>query len=620
MTPGEKVETDTEGDGETYREDKAELTDKASERNDTKEKSESDMTPEAKSEVGKSGNITGDTELEDTKAESDDKLADELSGNDASEDTPETEQATGSIVEEDSGILSYEEDADFDDSLLDAEPLYEFDYKGRHIATYLTYSLIFDGDNVTKRNMQLFVKNGQLFAINAPDDIVPGCVMIDSYQGSNYMSVLSKNGSIVDLMDTLNYPEDFKNYDIKAISSNLYSDLAYLQVEYNDGAIIAFNYLTGTVIYEQEAEDTGDGSEITGSLSEFISYITGFFRRTFDTAYSEVTNAYQNALSLKDYLTGSAWSSYLGKGATADGSGEEDDELVTSLDSSKGTASPEGGKSLDDADDITYGSLDEATGDGITDKDASDGSDREEDNDITAIETDDDIDAAFAASQGGDKAGINGTYGAVSDDELDAGIAADGTGSGSGSGAMLPDESGSAVAADGESADGAGGMISDGTGAGSADDATADETADDDKSGSTGAGSADDATAEEAADTDEDETSQSDDTADDELSDDLIIAYDGDNGSYAIYSEDELLGSDESVTSVDKRMEDYLAAGGTAETYEKEFSNLSVSGSQKNGIYIILITGTAIGGMLIILIVQKTKRRTRKSDKFRRHR
>jgi hypothetical protein len=103
-----------------------------------------------------------------------------------------------------------------------------------------------------------------------------------------------------------------------------------------------------------------------------------------------------------------------------------------------------------------------------------------------------------------------------------------------------------------------------------------------------------------------------------ETSEDLIIAYDGANSSYAIYSEEELLGGEESVTSVDQRMEDYLSDGGTIATYQGEFPSLSVTGSQKKGIYIILITGTAIGGMLIILIVQKTKRRSRKSIKFRR--
>lgn len=51
---------------------------------------------------------------------------------------------------------------DFDESLLKADPLYEFDYKGLHICTYVTYSLIFDEDQVTVRNMQLFVKNDRL--------------------------------------------------------------------------------------------------------------------------------------------------------------------------------------------------------------------------------------------------------------------------------------------------------------------------------------------------------------------------------------------------------------------------------------------------------------------------
>jgi hypothetical protein len=492
---------------------------------------------------------------------------------------------------EEISVIEDELTSSFDDSLLEAEPIYEFDYKGRHIATYLTYSLIFDGDNVTVRNMQLFVKNGQLFALNAPDDIVPGCVMIDSYQGSNYMSVLAKTGQIVDLMDTLNYPEDFKNYDIKAISSNLYSDLTYLQVEYNDGSIVAFNYLTGTVIYEQEAEEVDDSQEITDSLSEFISYISGFFRRTIDNAYSEVSTAYQNALDLKDYLTGSSWSSWLKAGSESEASVDDGDELITSLDNADGTKSTGQGSDAErsDKEDEEDGSiLDELNGDGISDP------------------TD------------GTASGITGTYGEISDDELEAGMKTDGTGKGAGNGSKADETGAEGILPEGDAEGGfKDGPVSDTTG-------TALETAEGDVGVDGDRIMSESSAADGDGDGASEESSTAGSSADEEPADstegDLIIAYDGGSGSYALYSEDELLGNDESVTSVDKQMEDYLANGGSLESYEKEFPSLSVSGSQKNGIYIILITGTAIGGMLIILFVQKTKRHSKKSDKFRKHR
>jgi hypothetical protein len=157
----------------------------------------------------------------------------------------------------------------------------------------------------------------------------------------------------------------------------------------------------------------------------------------------------------------------------------------------------------------------------------------------------------------------------------------------------------------------AGGMTSgmdDGTDAADA----ADGAAADDSDSAAAAGEAGGAGAADVAESAavEAEDAESQESAADELSDDLIIAYDGENGKYALFAENELLGSEESVTSVDLQMEDYLANGGTLDTYEDQFASLTVSGTQKKGIYILVVTGTAIGTMLLVLIVQKTKKRS----------
>jgi hypothetical protein len=464
-----------------------------------------------------------------------DKLVVATADSESTEDSTENaDEESGELTEEE--IFSSVSDSDFDESLLDAEPIYQFDYKGRHIATYLTYSLIFDGDNVTVRNMQLFVKNGQLFALNAPDDIVPGEVVIDSYQGSNYMTVLTKTGRMVDLMEALSYPEDFVNRNIKHISSNLYSDLTYVQVEYEDGTILAFNYLTGSVIYEEEAEE--ETTVKGGSLSDFLNYILGFFQEKFDTAYAEVTNAYASALELKDYLNANAWSSLLTSEALL-----EDDEI--GMDGEVYSDFP-AAIAEEDLDDVEPSVDANRTDDADLVQDA----DRADNTDPTGV-----ADRAHNT----DSQGAGSGYESESEDVTADGAAAD--------------DSDSAAAA-GEAGS-----------AGAADDAdSADEEAED---------------------------AESQESTSDELSDDLIIAYDGENGKYALFAEDELLGSEESVISVDLQMEDYLANGGTLDTYEDQFASLTVSGTQKKGIYILVVTGSAIGTMLLVLIVQKTKKRSR---------
>jgi hypothetical protein len=340
-----------------------------------------------------------------------------------------------------------------------------------------------------------------------------------------------------------------------------------VQVEYEDGSIVAFNYLTGTVIYEEGAsEDTSEG---LGSFSEFVAYIVSFFREKFDTAYSEVSNAYQNAIDLKDYLLGSGWSSWLGTDSLSAASDETDAKNEVVYDSDSSADGDRIGSGVQGA----YGELNE---DALMAADLDD-------------EADADGDGSAAGGTNDPQSGEDAVVGSLPGDE------SNGNAVGAAAGALEEEATAGALA--GEGADSTGGVGAQG----------AQFNADSAESTKTGA---------------DDEESDAEETGDaaepSETGEDLIIAYDGANSSYAIYSEEELLGGEESVTSVDQRMEDYLSDGGTLATYEGEIPSLSVNGSQKKGIYIILITGTAIGGMLIILIVQKTKRRSRKSIKFRR--
>jgi hypothetical protein len=341
-----------------------------------------------------------------------------------------------------------------------------------------------------------------------------------------------------------------------------------VQVEYEDGSIVAFNYLTGTVIYEEEAsEDTSEG---LGSFAEFVAYIVSFFQEKFDTAYSEVSNAYQNAIDLKDYLMGSGWSSWLGADSlsAADDAADTENEIIYDSDSSAD------GDRIGSGVQGAYGELNE---------DALLAADLEDDEDADNGEN-------AAVGTNGTQSGEDAVVGSLPGDD------SNGNAAGAASGA-LPENGATEGILAGEDADGA-----DGFGA-------ADIPSDADPTGSTETGTDD-------VEPDADETGDAAEAS--ETGEDLIIAYDGANSSYAIYSEEELLGGEESVTSVDQRMEDYLSDGGTLATYQNEIPSLSVTGSQRKGIYIILITGTAIGGMLIILIVQKTKRRSRRNIKFRR--
>lgn len=504
-------------------------------------------------------------------------------------------------------VLDDESDVTFDESLLDAEPLYQFDYKDYHICTYLTYSLIFDGDQVTVRNMQLFVKNGQLFALNAPDEVVPGSVLIDTYQGHTYMTVVTQDGKMVDLMDEINYPEDFQNRDIRAISTNLFSDLTFVQVEYENGTIETFNYLTGAVISVEEGGEEGTSSEM-----DFFSYIMAFFRDKFDTAYAEVSNAYQNAVSMQDFLSTQSWKDWFAKDGKSGTDGTSDvlaDATFASDSTEDGTANGKGEATDEISEtDVTASESGtdgtEAGGDGSSDNIAG----------VDVPETADGSNSAVSAGDGN----ASGNTAGMDMPENTEGANAGQTGTGDVIGSM----SGVAGNDDQQSVDGSqqanpsgdtlnGGVVGDKALAGETSDVT--ETSDQEQTDTLP--EQNDGVETEA----QDGQSEADDSqvavsvpTDNGFDDELIIAYNADSKGYAVYSAQDLLTEeDEKLVSVDKKMDEYLQNGGELTGTAPKIQSLEVNRSQKNGILIMLVIGIAIAGMLTILAVQKYSRRRR---------
>ncbi len=562
---------------------------------------------EASGAAGSGSGTQSDATADSASADSDEEDAD--SGSSASVADSSEESLSDDVSDtsasgtSDSGADEDSDTVEFDASLLEADPLYEFDYGGYHICTYLNYTLIYDEDgDVTLRNMQLFVKNGQLFALNAPEEIVPGCIIIDTYQGNTYMTVLRNDGVMVDLMDELNYPDDFRNYSIKNISDNLYSDLTYVQVEYEDGSIVTFNYLTGSVVFETEAEDS-DGS---GTMS-FWEYLSTFFRSRFDSAYAEISGAYANAKELKDYLSELPWRSLFAGNEDADNvdgdaEGEEAltvadaleaDESTASEKSSADASSDETGDiltSLTDSDaegvDSDDGTVTDGTLETLSGADGSEGSESEETEEESTVATEGDVDSY-----------IEGVM-AVSED-VDSSL----------SGSTTSEEEGAAsddtAADESESADI--GLI-DGE-ADSEDGPDADSSA-----AETEAGTESGLTEEETAKADASESADSDTEEDSAFDDEIIIAYDADANGYALYAANDLLtGSSGTVASVDSRLRDYVDEGGELSADGVTLLSLEISSQQRNGLVILALIGGAAGLMLVVLLVQRSARRRRRS-------
>ena len=184
-----------------------------------------------------------------------------------------------------------------------------FKYNNKTIQTYSTYSVITetDGSKIT-RNAKLYVKDNNLYAIPVvisvgqernSEEIVPVAknLILDSYNGKEYETVLGSDGKLYDLKEPIEYPENFVNSDIESIGNNLNSDVKEVEVTYKDGDKIKFNYQTGEVISSSEAEDaqkTGLFDYLKEEISEIGNSNSGVSR--------EITNKYEKSKELQTKL------------------------------------------------------------------------------------------------------------------------------------------------------------------------------------------------------------------------------------------------------------------------------------------------------------------------------
>ena len=138
-----------------------------------------------------------------------------------------------------------EENNEYKTNLADKNqnPQYTFNYKGKTIKTYDTYSEIIaeDGSKVIREDIRLYVRKGKLYALLIALDfkdnrikLVENNFIIDSYNGKEYETVLSEDGRIYDLKAPINYPDDFVNEGIASIGNNLrLNDLVKKESEKN---------------------------------------------------------------------------------------------------------------------------------------------------------------------------------------------------------------------------------------------------------------------------------------------------------------------------------------------------------------------------------------------------
>ena len=148
-----------------------------------------------------------------------------------------------------------------------------FEYADKEIETYSTYSIIQTSDgNSVRRDIKLYAKENKLYGIpisfvnNTGEEITPVAnnLIVDSYNGKEYETILGSDGKMYDLKEEIEYPEEFENKDIESIGNNLETDEKEVEVKYKNGDIVKFNYQTGEIIKTSKTENKQNLLEYIG--------------------------------------------------------------------------------------------------------------------------------------------------------------------------------------------------------------------------------------------------------------------------------------------------------------------------------------------------------------------
>lgn len=171
------------------------------------------------------------------------------------------------------------------------KPRLKYTYQDRNIEVYGKYSIV---DNREKSQIYI-VKNGYLSVIdgNLQKEII--LEVVDNYNEKEYQTILGDNGKLYDLKEKLKYPENFINEKIKQIDINENDEKKEVIVLYNSGRVVAFNYMTGAEIYN---------NNITENISLFSFIINKFsnINSSYESISDSIYEDYEKSNILKEEL------------------------------------------------------------------------------------------------------------------------------------------------------------------------------------------------------------------------------------------------------------------------------------------------------------------------------
>lgn len=163
------------------------------------------------------------------------------------------------------------------------QPLQSFDYDGFRIETYSRFAEAVDTEIVARESQVLKGSTGVVGFVDGMLENVKDSILLYMKDEKTYQTILGVDGIMVDMCqgEDINAPEDFKNSGIVYMTNNLNCSAPFVLVEYANGGIVGYNYMTGEYLFDHS---------ITNAMN-LLDYAKVYF--TGDKSmYAQMSNTY----------------------------------------------------------------------------------------------------------------------------------------------------------------------------------------------------------------------------------------------------------------------------------------------------------------------------------------
>jgi len=146
-------------------------------------------------------------------------------------------------------------------------PLLKFSINNSGIETYWKHTDICSAESITREAQILKSRSGNVSILPASINTVKDSAVLYTKDGNEFLTVLEihedydENTTVmIDMYqgENINAPEDFKTSGIVYMTNNFYTTAPFILVEYQNGGIVGYNYMTGKYLFDYSVHNYMD--------------------------------------------------------------------------------------------------------------------------------------------------------------------------------------------------------------------------------------------------------------------------------------------------------------------------------------------------------------------------